>query len=244
LEDHRGMAGADVEKRNFEPLVLVVDDEEKLLEVLSSYLKINGCRPLCAKNGREALSLFQNNPVSLALLDLMLPDLSGEELCRKIRSVSDIPIIMITARVDEESIIRGLNTGADDYVCKPFSPRQLMARVRAALRRTERAGAAENRLVCGGLAVDLENRRVRRDGTGVSLTPNEYKILITLMARPAKIFTRDEIIERIKGDDYDGFDRAVDTHIKNLRQKLGDDPKSPVFIQTVYGMGYRFAGES
>jgi DNA-binding response OmpR family regulator len=226
-----------------EPLVLVVDDEEKILEVLSSYLKINGCRPLCAKNGREALELFQKNPVSLALLDLMLPDFSGEDLCRKIRAVSDIPVIMITARVDEESIIRGLNIGADDYVCKPFSPRQLMARVQAALRRQAGTGVTEKRLAHGGLEVDLENRRVSRDGAGISLTPNEYKILITLMSRPAKIFTRDEIIERIKGDDYDGFDRAVDTHIKNLRQKIGDDPKAPAFIQTVYGMGYRFAGE-
>jgi DNA-binding response OmpR family regulator len=224
-------------------LVLVVDDEEKILEVLSSYLNINGYRPLCAKNGREGLELFQNHPVSLALLDLMLPDLSGEELCRKIREVSDIPIIMITARVDEESIIRGLNTGADDYVCKPFSPRQLMARVRAALRRTAGTGAAEKRLVHGGLVVDTENRRVSRNGTGISLTPNEYNILVALMSRPAKIFTREEIIARIKGDDYDGFDRAVDTHVKNLRQKIGDDPRSPVFIQTVYGMGYRFAGE-
>jgi DNA-binding response OmpR family regulator len=226
-----------------EVLVLVVDDEEKILEVLSSYLKINGCRPLCAKNGREALELFSKNPVSLALLDLMLPDLSGEELCRKIRAVSDIPVIMITARVDEESIIRGLNMGADDYVCKPFSPRQLMARVQAALRRKTGTGAAGKCLVHGGLVVDTENRRVSRDGTGIRLTPNEYKILITLMSRPEKIFTRDEIIERIKGEDYDGFDRAVDTHVKNLRQKIGDDPKSPVFIQTVYGMGYRFAGE-
>jgi DNA-binding response OmpR family regulator len=225
-----------------ESLVLVVDDEEKILEVLSSYLKINGLRPLCAKNGREALELFQKNPVSLALLDLMLPDLSGEDLCRRIRSVSDIPIIMITARVDEESVIHGLGIGADDYVVKPFSPRQLMARVKAALRRKGRL--TETRLVSGGLSVDTENRRVSRDGRDIALTPNEYKILITLMSRPAKIFTRDEIIERIKGDDYDGFDRAVDTHVKNLRQKIGDDPKSPVYIQTVYGMGYRFAGNT
>jgi DNA-binding response OmpR family regulator len=228
---------------NGEPLVLVVDDEEKILEAVSSYLKINGYRPLCAKNGGEAMDLFSKNPVALALLDLMLPDFSGEDLCRKIRSVSDIPIIMITAKVDEESVIRGLNTGADDYVCKPFSPRQLMARVRAALRRTGGTGTAEKRLIHGGLAVDVESRRVSRDGISISLTPNEYKILITLMSRPAKIFTRDEIIERIKGEAYDGFDRAVDTHIKNLRQKIGDDPKSPVFIQTVYGMGYRFAGD-
>jgi DNA-binding response OmpR family regulator len=226
-----------------EPVVLVVDDEEKILDVLSSYLKINGCKPLCAKNGREAVELFQKNPVALALLDLMLPDLSGEDVCRRIRSVSDIPIIMITARVDEESIIHGLNIGADDYVCKPFSPRQLMARVQAALRRKTGSGVTEKRLASGGLVADTENRRVSRDGVVLSLTPNEYKILITLMSRPAKIFTRDEIIERIKGDDYEGFDRAVDTHIKNLRQKIGDDSKSPAFIQTVYGMGYRFAGD-
>jgi DNA-binding response OmpR family regulator len=228
---------------NGEPLVLVVDDEEKILEVLRSYLNINGCRPLCAKSGREAMNLFLKNPVSLALLDLMLPDLGGEELCRKIRALSDIPIIMLTAKADEESVIRGLNAGADDYVCKPFSPRQLMARVRAALRRKAGTGAAEKRLAARGLAADLESRRVSRDGAGISLTPNEYKILIALMSRPGKIFTRDEIIEQIKGDDYDGFDRAVDTHIKNLRQKIGDDSKSPVFIQTVYGMGYRFVSE-
>jgi DNA-binding response OmpR family regulator len=227
-----------------EPLVLVVDDEEKILEVLRSYLKINGCRPLCAKNGREGLDLFREHPVSLALLDLMLPDLSGEDLCRKIRAVSDIPIIMITAKVDEESIIRGLNMGADDYVCKPFSPRQLMARVQAALRRKTGTGAAGKILSQDGLVVDTENRRVSRDGAGISLTPNEYKILVALMSRRAKIFTRDEIIEQVKGEDYDGFDRAVDTHIKNLRQKIGDDPKSPAFIQTVYGMGYRFAGDA
>jgi DNA-binding response OmpR family regulator len=229
---------------NTEPLVLVVDDEEKILEVLCSYLKINGCVPIRAKNGGEAVELFGKTPVSLVLLDLMLPDLSGEEVCRKIRAVSDIPIIMITARVDEESIIRGLNMGADDYVCKPFSPRQLMARVRSALRRRTPAGERGEILASCGLVVDTENRRVSRAGENIFLTPSEYKILISLMARPAKIFTRDEIIERIKGDDYDGFDRAVDTHIKNLRQKIGDDSKSPVFIQTVYGMGYRFAGEA
>jgi DNA-binding response OmpR family regulator len=226
-----------------ETVVLVIDDEETILGVVSSYLKINGFRPLCAKTGREALDLFRRNPVSLVLLDLMLPDLSGEELCRNIRSVSDIPVIMITARVDEESVVHGLNIGADDYVCKPFSPRQLMARVRAALRRSAGTGAAEPRFAAGGLAVDTASRRVSRDGRDIALTPNEYKILITLMSRPAKIFTRDEIIRRIKRDDYDGFDRAVDTHIKNLRQKIGDDPRSPEYIETVYGMGYRFAGD-
>ncbi|MDR1955815.1 MAG: response regulator transcription factor [Treponema sp.] len=227
-----------------ETLVLVVDDEEKILEVLSSYLKINGFRPLCAKNGQEGMDLFQKNPVSLALLDVMLPDLSGEEVCRRIRAGSDIPIIMITAQVDEESIIRGLHIGADDYVTKPFSPRQVMARVQAALRRKTGTSGTEKRLVSRGLVADIENRRVQRNGTALALTPKEYKILITLMSRPAKIFTRDEILEQIQGDDYDSFDRTVDTHIKNLRQKIEDDPKAPVFIHTVYGMGYRFAGDT
>jgi DNA-binding response OmpR family regulator len=185
--------------------------------------------------------LFEQNPVSLILLDLMLPDFSGEELCKKIRQVSDVPIIMITARVDEASIIRGLNIGADDYVCKPFSPRQLMARVQAALRRSgansgARAGAI---LSFKDLSIDTEKRIVSRNGKDVSLTRDEYSILALLMSRQAKIFTREEILEAVKGDDFDGFDRAVDTHIKKLRAKIGDDSKAPQYIVTVYGMGYR-----
>jgi DNA-binding response OmpR family regulator len=227
---------------NEKPIVLVVDDEEKILELTASYLERNGCRPLCAKNGTDALALFRREPVSLVLLDLMLPDLSGEAVCRKIRAVSKIPIIMITAKVDEESIINGLNTGADDYVTKPFSPRQLIARVQAVLRRagenTENTG---KKLVCGDIVIDTENRSAARNGEPLNLTHNEFQILALLISRPAKIFTRDEIIEQVKGGGYDGFDRAVDTHIKNLRQKIGDDPKNPRYILTVYGMGYRCA---
>jgi DNA-binding response OmpR family regulator len=155
---------------------------------------------------------------------------------------------MITARVDEESIIHGLSIGADDYVCKPFSPRQLIARVQAALRRGmphQQAGAvasvkASVQLIHDGLCVDTEKRNVTLNGEPLSLTRDEYNILALLMGRMAKIFTRDEILERIKGDDYDGFDRSIDTHIKNLRAKLGDDPRAPRYIITVYGMGYRF----
>ena len=225
--------------------VLAIDDEPKILELLKSYLEMNGFAALCAKNGKEGMALFEQNSVSLILLDLMLPDFSGEELCKKIRQVSDVPIIMITAKVDEASIIRGLNIGADDYVCKPFSPRQLMARVQSALRRSgadssgvngEKAGAI---LSFKDLTIDTEKRIVSRNGEEIILTRDEYNILSLLMSRQAKIFTREEILEAVKGDDFDGFDRAVDTHIKKLRAKIGDDSKAPQYIVTVYGMGYR-----
>jgi DNA-binding response OmpR family regulator len=227
------------------PVVLVVDDEVKILEIVQSYLEKNGYRALIAKNGGEALALLRSNDVSLLRLDLMLPDLSGEELCRKIRADSDMPIIMMTAKVEEQDIIRGLNLGADDYVTKPFSPRELMARVAAALRRSAAGGREPARrvMVSGGLLLDGENRRVSLDGEDLTLTPNEYRILALLMARPHKIFTRDEIIENVKTDEYDGFDRAIDSHVKNLRQKLRDDSRAPRYIITVYGMGYRFGGE-
>ncbi|MDR1618236.1 MAG: response regulator transcription factor [Treponema sp.] len=223
--------------------VLVVDDEPKILELVKSYLEINGYTVFRAASGREGMEIFERNldsknPVSLILLDLMLPDFSGEEFCRKVRRESDVPIIMITAKVDEESIVRGLNIGADDYVCKPFSPRQLVARVGAALRRRggEKPGGF---LSCGDLSIDTEKRILRRRGEEVALTRDEYRILSLLMSRRAKIFTREEILEATKGDDYEGFDRSVDSHIKRLRVKIGDDPRAPKYILTVYGMGYR-----
>ncbi|MDR2757754.1 MAG: response regulator transcription factor [Spirochaetaceae bacterium] len=222
--------------------VLVVDDEVKILSLVKSYLEINGYAVFCAKNGREGMEFFEKNqgsrnPVSLILLDLMLPDFSGEEFCKKVRRESDVPIIMITAKVEEENIIRGLNVGADDYVTKPFSPRQLMARVEAALRRS--GGKKNDFLFYHDLIVDTEKRIVSRNGEAVNLTRDEYHILTLLMSRQAKIFTREEILEAIKGSDYDGFDRSVDTHIKKLRAKIEDDPKTPKYIITVYGMGYR-----
>jgi DNA-binding response OmpR family regulator len=229
--------------------VLAVDDEPKILELLKSYLEMNGYRALCAKNGREGMALFERNGVDLILLDLMLPDFSGEEFCKKARQVSEVPIIMITAKASEESIIHGLNIGADDYVTKPFSPRQLMARVGAALRRGSAAdrGGAESAesaksggfLSCGDLVLDTGKRMASRGGTALALTRDEYRILALLMSRRAKIFTRDEILEAVKGDDFGGFDRSVDSHIKRLRAKIGDDPRAPRYIVTVYGMGYR-----
>jgi DNA-binding response OmpR family regulator len=172
----------------------------------------------------------------------MLPDFSGEEFCRKIREVSKIPIIMITAKTEEADIIHGLKIGADDYVTKPFSPRQLMARVEAALRRTANNEHPHQFLQHNDLIVDTEQRSVKCNGKAIVLTRDEYNILILLMSRQAKIFTRDEILEAVKGDDYDAFDRTIDAHIKKLRAKLGDDSKSPKYITTVYGMGYRIGG--
>jgi DNA-binding response OmpR family regulator len=226
--------------------ILVVDDEVKIIEMVQAYLERAGFQVLCAENGLDAQrSLFQN-PVSLVLLDLMLPDLSGEEICKRIRSgfyegiSPDIPLIMITAKADEGSIIRGLRMGADDYVTKPFSPRELVARVQAILRRSGQGPPrGSTPLALGDLRIDSENRRVTRKGTGIPLTTNEYLILELLASRPHKIFTREEIIREIREDDFDGFDRAIDNHIKNLRQKLGDHPRSPRYIETVYGMGYR-----
>jgi DNA-binding response OmpR family regulator len=224
--------------------VLVVDDEPKILDLLRSYLEINGYTALCAASGGDGMELFKKHyavppGLSLILLDLMLPDFSGEEFCKRVRQVSDIPIIMITARVEEESVIRGLNIGADDYVCKPFSPRQLMARVRAALRRGGGAEKAGGFLSRGDLSMDTEKRILRRKGEEIALTRDEYRILSLLMSGPAKIFTREEILEATKGDDYGGFDRSVDSHIKKLRAKIEEDPKAPRYIITVYGMGYR-----
>jgi DNA-binding response OmpR family regulator len=240
------------------PRVLVIDDEEKIRELVKSYLDASGYTGLCAKNGGEGMALFEKENVSLILLDLMLPDFSGEEFCRQIREFSDVPIIMITAKVDEESIIRGLKIGADDYVCKPFSPRQLMARVEAALRHFtpnlqgefplrkpgQRNGGdnTEKMLAYNDLTVNPGNRSASLKGKTLALTRDEFNILALLMSRQAKIFTRDEILDHIKGDEYDGFDRSVDTHIKNLRAKIGDDPRAPKYIVTIYGMGYRFGG--
>ena len=225
--------------------ILVVDDDKHILEVIKAYLEKEGYTVLTAGNGKNAMRLFEQHDISLILLDLMLPDLSGEDICRSIRSKSDIPIIMVTAKVEEDHIIKGLSLGADDYITKPFRPKQLVARVAAVLRRydvTERFFAEEKGKIytCGIITVDTENRQVTKGESILKLTPNEYKILSLLISRPQKIFTRDEIIYAIKPDDFDGFDRNIDTHIAKLRQKIENDTKNPAFIVTVYGVGYRF----
>lgn len=226
--------------------ILVVDDEQKIVEVVGSYLENSGYVVYKAFNGTEALQMFENTNPSLIILDLMLPDMSGEEICRTIRKKSRVPIIMLTAKVEEENVLKGLDMGADDYVTKPFSPRQLVARVAAVLRRAVDNQEADPGIKVyneGDLAIDTVKFEVRKGNQIVSLTPNEYKILMALAGHPSKVFTRNELITIALGEDFDGFDRTVDAHVKNLRQKIETDNKNPGYILTVHGVGYRFGGE-
>jgi DNA-binding response OmpR family regulator len=225
--------------------VLLVDDEPSITEVVGSYLSKAGFSPVCAESGSQALEIFERVQPCLVILDLMLPDLCGEEVCRRLRSRSRVPIIMLTAKVEDADAIRGLGLGADDYVTKPFSPRQLMARVEAVLRRSAAEIAALAQVLSFGdaLTIDPARNEVRKDGTLVILTPSEFRLLRTLAASPQRTFSRDELITLAIGDDFNGFDRAIDAHVKNLRRKLETDPRNPRYIQTVHGIGYRFDGE-
>lgn len=226
--------------------ILVVDDEVKIVEVVKSYLENSGYSVYEAYNGKDALERFEKVSPALVILDLMLPDITGEEICRAIRKKSGVPIIMLTAKTEEEHILEGLTLGADDYITKPFSPRQLVARVEAVLRRSGGTlGPHSNVLSFGNneLTIDTVKFEVKKEGAVVNLTPNEYKILMTMAKYPDKTFTREELVFLVLGEDYDGYDRTIDTHIKNLRQKMENDPKDPKYILTIYGVGYRFGGE-
>lgn len=228
------------------PGILVVDDEEPIVEVVESYLVKTGYTVFTAYNGKEALAVFNSQPLSLILLDLMLPDISGEDVCRTIRKTSRVPIIMLTAKVEEENILKGLDIGADDYVTKPFSPRQLMARVGALLRRTEGMDFGVSSMLSfrdKELMIDTITHEVLKDGGAVSLTPIEFKLLCTMAKSPGRTFSRNDLIDLALGEDYVGFDRSIDSHIKNLRQKIETDTKNCRYILTVHGVGYKFGGE-
>jgi len=226
-------------------IILVVDDEVKITEVVKSYLENSGYHTACAYDGKQAMSLFEKLSPVLVILDLMLPDMTGEDICKAIRKKSRVPIIMLTAKVEDADIINGLEIGADDYLTKPFSPKQLVARVEAVLRRVSSEAiplASEFSFNDGELVIDGMRHEVRKNGEQLAFTPNEYKILMTMAKYPSKAFTREELIEIALGDDFDGFDRVIDTHIKNIRQKLGDDGRTPRYILTVHGTGYKFGG--
>ena len=226
--------------------ILVVDDEPKIVDVIKSYLKKSGYNVYEAYNGKQALEQFERIKPSLVILDLMLPDIIGEEICKIIRSKSRVPVIMLTAKIEEEDILKGLNIGADDYITKPFSPRQLVARVGAVLRRTFDDAMPLANVYCFGnddFTINVEKHEVIKYGEIVNLTPSEYNILLSLVKHPSKVYTREELIAVALGEDFIGFDRTIDSHIKNLRQKIEDDPKSPKLVVTVHGIGYRFGGE-
>lgn len=227
--------------------ILLVDDEIKILEVVKSYLQKEEFEVHEAVTGTEALEKFNELNPSLIILDLMLPDLSGEEVCKNIRSVSRVPIIMLTAKVEEDSILNGFDIGADDYVTKPFSPKQLVARVMALLRRSEEdMGLLSNYYSYNNdeLTVDGSTYEVKRDGEVISLTSTELNILIAMIKYPNKVFTREELVCKALGEDFEGFDRVIDSHIKNLRRKIERDTRKPQYIKTVHGVGYKFGGEA
>lgn len=222
--------------------VLIVEDEEKILDAVSSYFKSIGCNVYSVMNGSEALKIFNDKEVSFVLLDIMLPDMSGLDVCMEIRKTSRVPIVMVTAKVGEEDAIKGLDVGADDYIRKPYSLRELSARMETILRRSELdAKPLYNtiKLNDGDLEIDLEAYSVRKQGKVISLTPNEFNLLVAFMKYPKKVYTREELIGIVMGEDYDGYDRGIDTHIKNLRKKIEDNPKQPIYVVTVHGVGYK-----
>jgi len=225
--------------------IFIVDDEKKIVEVVKSYFENNGYIVYAAYNGKDFLDLFDKINPSLVILDLMLPDISGEEICAILRSKSKVPIIMLTAKTDEDDILNGFGLGADDYVTKPFSPRQLVARANALFQRTEPQEVKLSYLNSfneGDLIINSLNYEVKKRNNTINLTPNEYNIIVTMSNHPSKIFTRAELISIVLGENFNGYDRAIDSHVKNLRRKIENDPKNPVYILTVHGIGYKFGG--
>jgi DNA-binding response OmpR family regulator len=224
--------------------VLVVEDEARIAEVVAQYLERDGHMVTIVPGGTEALALAALQPPDLVVLDLGLPDIPGEEVCDRLRRLSDVPIIMLTAHDREEDLLRGLQCGADDYMTKPFSPRELMARVRALLRRAHRDESPQAdilRRAGGRLQIEAQRRRVTLDDVPVELTESEFRLLQTLARFPGRVYTRFELIDKVQGYQFEGYERTIDAHIKNLRRKLGDDARSPRLIITVYGRGYAFA---
>jgi len=220
--------------------VLVVDDDHKLISLVRMYLEREGYPVLAAYDGPQALEMFDRHKPGFVILDLMLPKIDGVTLCRRIRETSAVPILMLTAKVEEVDKLVGLSVGADDYLTKPFSPRELVARVRAILRRSAPAALTRPRLARGGLVMDLERHEVSVEGREVRLTPIEYKLLQALMEFPGRVFTRDQLLAHVYAfDEAVVVDRTVDVHIGKLREKLGDDPGRPRYIQTVRGVGYK-----
>lgn len=225
--------------------ILVVEDDRKISRIIKVYLEGEGYRVTSVETGKDALASAEQEVPSLVILDLMLPDISGEEVCQGLREIGDFPVIMVTAKSSENERVAGFALGADDYVVKPFSPRELVARVKAVLKRTagrESHGAEQVSFNNGSLVIDSRSFEVRKDGALVTMTPTEFRILSVISRAPGKVFTRNELVESALGYQFEGYERSIDAHIKNIRQKIESDPKNPVFIHTVYGIGYKFSG--
>ena len=220
--------------------ILVVDDEARIVKLVRDYLTRAGFDVLEARDGDRALTMARVERPDLIILDLMLPGADGLDVCRRLRKESDVPIIMLTARVEEADRIVGLELGADDYVTKPFSPGELVARVRATLRRASGELGPSTMLRAGDVELDTASLTVTVAEEPVDLTPTEFQLLAALVRQPGRIFTREQLLEAVHGVAFDGYDRSVDSHVKNLRRKIESDPRQPRYIQTVYGVGYRF----
>jgi len=222
--------------------ILVVDDDPKTVSLVKLYLESDGHKVLCAYDGVEALRLAREERPNLVVLDLMLPGMDGLQVCRTLRTESDVPVIMLTARTTEGDKLTGLELGADDYVTKPFSPRELAARIKVVLRRTvsESLERGPEQAAYGDLTMDFRQHAVSVAGRPVALTPTEFRLLGTLVREAGQVLSREQLIQKVLGLDFDGFDRTIDVHILNLRRKLGDDPARPRYIKTVYGAGYKF----
>jgi DNA-binding response OmpR family regulator len=223
--------------------ILVVDDERKIVRLVSDYLEANGFRVVTAHDGQAALAQFRYERPDLVILDLNLPAMDGLDVARTIRQERNTPIIMLTARVEETDRIVGLELGADDYVSKPFSPRELVARVRAVLRRTSSQAPSRAPVHAGDLTIDPAMRTVSRDGEDIDLTTTEFDLLLVLARTPGRVFSRSELLDRVQGMSFEGYERTIDVHIKNLRKKIEPDSRHPRYILTVYGAGYRLAAD-
>ncbi|SRR6266540_4392980 len=221
--------------------VLVVDDEPQIVRIASDYLQHAGFAVISARDGAEALTLARARRPDLVVLDLGLPRLDGIDVAKTLRRESTVPIIMLTARVEESDRLLGLELGADDYITKPFSPRELVARVRTVLRRVDSSIAAPDILRVRDLSIDIPRVKVLRDGVPIELTTTEFQLLATLAKHPGRVFTRAQLLDAVRGVEIDSFERAIDTHIKNIRRKLEPDARNPRYVLTVYGIGYKFA---
>lgn len=219
--------------------ILVVDDEKKIVDIVKAYLEREGYQVMVAYEGKSALELARKRFPDLIVLDLMLPEISGWDICRILRKESEVPIIMLTARDETTDKIVGLELGADDYVTKPFDPKELVSRVHAVLRRAENKMTPKSRLSVADLSIDIEKRLVWRGDEAISLTPMEFELLRVLAANPGRVYSRMQLLDMVQGDAYEGYDRSVDSHIKNLRKKLEPDPDHPRYVTTVYGVGYK-----
>jgi two-component system OmpR family response regulator len=219
--------------------ILVVDDEKKIAEIVRAYLEREHYQVLVAYDGKTALELARRQSPDLILLDLMLPEISGWDVCRILRQESEVPIIMLTARDDTTDKIVGLELGADDYVTKPFDSKELVSRVKAVLRRTEGKMMPKGQLAIADLSIDKEKRSVRRGDKPIGLTPIEFDLLMALAENPGRVYNRMQLLDKVQGDAYDGYDRTIDSHIKNLRKKIEPDPAKPRYLITVYGVGYK-----